>query len=284
MVSNGKKLRAEVDRHLNSLDDLDELSDERYHATHERFEAASNQRSLILEWIERLAATTLRPGSGPIEMLSVGCGGGVMDRQIADRIAASGNAVHITGVDPNAQHIPAFKETFDGTAHRVDTFQGSFDEFHSNGRFDLVYFLHSLYYFESIEPALRAALGRLKPGGSLIVFQAPNAELNHLADRVWRKQFDQAAWYSGDVRRLLDSMEGPTTWERLDARVDVTPCFESDDPAGVELLDFVVQADTRRFSPAFRASLRDSLRAICTSSNGRLLAPHPVDVLTIRAD
>jgi len=282
MVESIEPLRADVDRHLNALGNLDELSEKRYHLTHERFESASDQRQRILDWIKRFVETTYSSASDPPELLSVGCGGGVMDRRIADVIAESTGPVNVTGIDPNAQHIPAFAGSFEDGPHQISTFVGGFEDFESHRRFDLVYFLHSLYYFDAIKPALKDAVERLLPNGTLVVVQAPNGELNHLADRVWRKQFSQSAWYSDDVRSVLESMDGETTCERIDARVDVTPCFQDGDPAGVELLDFITQADTRAFSADFQAVLRDSLRAICAPAGKRLVAPHPVDALVFR--
>lgn len=284
MTPTAKQLRAEVDRHLEDLGELEELSDERYHTTHECFEAASDQRKLILEWFGGLAGRIDRTDDQRPKLLSVGCGGGVMDRCIADVIAKSTGPIDVTGIDPNPRHIPAFADAFSGGPHQIRTFIGGFDDFQADIQFDLIYFLHSLYYFDTIEPALARAAESLRPNGTMVVLQAPNGDLNHLADRVWRKQFDQSAWYSDDVQRVLDSMEGDTSMTRIDAHVDVTPCFDEHDAAGVELLDFIVQADTRRFSPAFRESLRDSLDSICTNRDGRRLAPHPVDALVFTAN
>ena len=282
MAEPADDLRTEIDRHLNALGDVDELDDERYHLTHERFEAASNQRERILEWFATFLGSRRSGDQDPFELLSVGCGGGVMDRRIADTAAAARGPVHVTGIDPNPRHIPAFRAEFDESPHPIETFIGGFEDFEGERRYDLVYFLHCLYYFEHIEQPLADAVDRLGPDGAIVVLQAPNDDLNHLADRVWRKQFSQSAWYSDDVRRILESMDGRTSCERIDARVDVTPCFRADDPAGEELLDFIVQAETRRFSEDFRGSLRDSLRAICDADGDRLYAAHPVDVLVHR--
>ncbi len=281
MMSEGKNFRVEIDRHLASMEALEELSDARYHLTHERFEAASNQRRLILDWVEGLTRRLSPPPAGPVKILSVGCGGGVMDRRITDLIAKALGPVHITGIDPNEEHIPAFQSAFDDGEHASSTFNGGFMDFDGDHRFDLIYFLHSLYYFDAIEPALRKAATLLRPGGKLVAFQAPNSELNHLAHRMWEKQFDQPAWYSDDVREILETIPGTLDCERIDARVDVTPCFHSDDRLGIEILDFIVQADTQRFSASLSASLRNSLKSVCARSGHQFLVPHPVDVMVM---
>jgi len=283
MVQAVDQVRADVDKHLDSLEAVAELSDARYHQTHETFEAASNQRQSILAWFRRFLKAEDRPlDSNCLELLSVGCGGGVMDRRIADVLGESYGPVSITGIDPNERHIAAFSKGFEGAIHRAEGFSGGFEDFQSDRRFDLVYFLHCLYYFDRIEPSLVRAIHHMQPGGAVLVLQAPNGALNHLADRVWRKQFGQSAWYSDDVMKVLDAQEGRVSCERIDAEVDVTPCFDSNDPLGMELLDFVVQAETRKFSETFRALLRESLRAICRAREGRLYVPHPVDAIVFR--
>jgi len=275
-------LRADVDRRLGALDGIDPLSDERYHRTHERFEAASDQRQRILDWFERFIGHGERADTPISKVLSIGCGGGVMDRRIVDVIAEHSGPIHLTGVDPNPEHIDAFTSAFGATSHQVDAFAGGFEDFRSERRFDLVYFLHCLYYFETIEQPLIDAAERLAPGGALVVLQAPNDDLNHLADRVWRKQFEQSAWYSDDVADVLAGMDGRTTRTRIEAWVDVTPCFRPGDPSGVELLDFIVQADTRDLPEALGDSLRDSLRSICETRGDRLRVSHPVDALVFQ--
>ena len=279
MVQKTQRLRAQLNRHLDGLEELDELSDERYHTTHERFESASNQREQILQWFERFIAENNSPDNRHFELLSVGCGGGVMDRKIAEVFAASNGSVELTGVDPNPEHITAFESIFSNSPHRVHTYTGSFDDFQTDRRFDVVYFLHCLYYFDQIEPALARAADCVRPGGSVVVLQAPNDDLNHLADKVWHKQFDQSAWFSDDIHQVLQSMDGETRCKRIEASVDVTACFEHECTAGTELLDFIVQADTRRFSSAFRRTILDSLRAICKPAKGGLRVAHPVDAM-----
>jgi SAM-dependent methyltransferase len=280
-MAKGRRIRDEIDRHLASMEALEELSDTRYHLTHERFEAASNQRRLLLDWVEGLTRRLSPPPGRPVDILSVGCGGGVMDRRIIDLIAKTCGPVHITGVDPNDEHIPAFQTAFNDSEHASSTFIGGFMDFDADRRFDLIYFLHSLYYFDAIEPALRKAAALLRPGGRLVAFQAPNSELNHLAHRVWKKQFDQPAWYSDDVRAILEVIPGTLRCERIEATVDVTPCFEPDNRLGIEILDFIVQAETQRFSPALRASLRSSLKSVCARAGDQFLVPHPIDVMTL---
>lgn len=282
MAIPAQDIRSRIDRHLDEIGNLEELSDTRYHVTHERFEHASNQRSLIIDWLEHVADATTFPAHRPTRLLSVGCGGGVMDQRIAQVFAEHVDALTLAGVDPNPEHTRAFEALFANRGFAVDVFTGLFEDYRPESTFDVVHLVHCLYYFEHIGPELRNAAEMLAPGGTMIILQAPNEDLNHLADRVWKKQFDQSAWYSDDVLAALRPLELDTRVQRLAAHVDVTECFEAGNPTGTEILDFIVQAETAEFSPAFQARLRESLRAICHVHGNRLLAEHPVDAIVCR--
>jgi SAM-dependent methyltransferase len=282
MAFPAEDLRDRIDGHLDAFDSLEELSDARYHATHERFEAASNQRALILDWLEDLAdRMTFRPDRAA-RLLSVGCGGGVMDRRITRIFSEHAHALALVGVDPNPEHTRAFRRQFAREGFDVRAFTGLFEDFDTRQTFDVIHFVHCLYYFEHIEPELRKAFAMLAPGGAMVILQAPNEDLNHLADRVWKKQFDQSAWYSDDVAAALARMGIEFRIHRIDAEVDVTECFDPDSRAGTDILDFIVQADTAQFTAPFRASLRESLRSICRRRGRRLFCEHPVDAIVAR--
>jgi len=282
MAERVENLRDSVDQHLHQLDTLEELSDERYHVTHERFEAASNQRDLIIGWLSELAQTTALPSDRPTRILSVGCGAGVMDQKITDLFGQHARSLSLVGVDPNPKHTVAFEKLFSGKGFEVEVHTGMFEGYNPDIGFDLIYFVHCLYYFEHIETELRKAAGMLTPGGELVILQAPNEALNHLADRTWKKQFNRSAWYSDDVLSVLEKLGLEVSSTRLDARVDVTECLQPDSDLGSDILDFIVQAETAKFSPTFCESLRESLRSICTRRGDRFTAEHPVDAILVR--
>ena len=282
MAERVENLRDSVDQHLHQLNTLEELSDERYHVTHERFEAASNQRDLIIGWLSELAQTTVFPSGRPTRILSVGCGAGVMDQKITDLFGLHAKSLALVGVDPNPKHTVAFENLFSSAGLEVEAHTGMFEDYKPDVSFDLIHFVHCLYYFEHIEPELRKAAGMLTPGGALVILQAPNEDLNHLADRAWKKQFDRSAWYSDDVLSVLEKLGLEVSSTRLDARVDVTECLQPGSELGVDILDFIVQAETAKFSPGFCESLRESLRSICTRCGNRFIAEHPVDAILVR--
>ena len=282
MASTAEDLRVRIDDHFDNLSSLEELSDRRYHTTHETFEGASNQRALILEWLATLAKKQSLQGRDSSELLSVGCGGGVMDLSVARAFAEHVNALSLVGVDPNPEHTRAFERQLSGQGFDVEAVTSGFEDFQSDRSYDVIHFIHCLYYFEHIEAELYKAVEMLSNDGALIVLQAPNEALNHLADRVWKKQFERSAWYSDDVVAVLKKMDVELEVQRLDAEVDVINCFDEDSDIGREILDFIVQAETRKFSRAFQKSLLESLHSICRQHGDRLMCKHPVDAIVAR--
>lgn len=114
--------------------------------------------------------------------------------------------------------------------------------------------------------------------------QAPNDDLNNLADRMWQKQWDRPAWYSDDIQAWLAATGHAYHLDRLDARVDITRCLDPEDEEGSGIFDFIAQTDTRKFSPAFQTSLRDSLHAIAQPNAEGFTAEHPVDIIALQRD
>jgi len=271
-----------IDRELGRIDHLPELSDERYHESHDDFEAESNQRELILGWFERWADASLQRNDGRVDVLSVGCGGGTIDMRLADVFARHSDSLGLAGVDPNPLHTRAFATCFADRAAEVTVATCPFEAYRSDHRFDVIHFIHCLYYFEQLELALDRAVEMLRPRGWLIVMLAPNGDLNSLADRLWRKQWGRAAWYSADVRPLMQTFGGTVRHKRLDAMLDVAACLDADSEHGRRVLDFIVQADTSRLSPDLQALLRSHLAVISQVDGDRRLAPHPVDVIALQ--
>src|SRR6056297_3975348 len=119
MASSAEDLRDRIDDHFDKLSSLEELDDERYHATHETFEAGSNQRELILEWLAAHVSSLSLPTGRSAEMLSVGCGGGVMDRRFAQVVADHADAISYAVFCLKKKNTPEFNQQVSGEGFDV---------------------------------------------------------------------------------------------------------------------------------------------------------------------
>ena len=248
------------------------LEPESYAREHAAFECLSDQRSLIAEHLGgRLAAM----GDGPVAVLSVGCGDGSLDARLAEGLVQGvpGRPVRYVGVDPwvgSAERFAARMAALGADELSADAYVASFDGSAVHETFDVVTFVHSMYYVPDLGATLRSALGLLRPGGQLWVAIAPTAALNALVGVLAPPLEGHRQWFSADVEKaFVDGGIAVDDVVTLDAQVDLSSASD-------EVLDFSVQA---RLTPDLRGPVRSYLSAVSVpGADGRPRVPHPVDV------
>jgi len=250
-----------------------------YARAHAAFESRSDQRRLIEQ---HLAGRLALRGGGPVALLSVGCGDGTLDARLATVLADAEptRPVRYVGVDPYAGSTSGFAAAL-GALDRpnlaVETHADTFADATVGGTFDVVTFVHSMYYVADVEETLLAAYALLRPGGELLVLSGPRAELNTLAALLAPPVDGRSQWFGDDVATALAGCTLPVAdVTRLEARLDLAG---ADD----DVLDFTVQA---RLTPGLREEVRAYLGAVGAESPGsgsadRFTVPHPVDVYRV---
>ena len=275
-----------------------QLSHERFDQAHERFEGSSDQQGRILAWLQQFSAARLIKLSSDatwteayLRVLSVGCGSGILDNPLICMLSETvGNTedlvpVRYTGVDPNPVACNRFRQGFErSSASNVDltVLETTVEALGNTGRYDLIYAVHSLYYFANPANSLQALIKRLGPRGELVIFQAPKAQLNQLADCFWIEHTDVDIWFSDDLARSLQRSGMRFDQHRIDAHVDVSACFDPDCPEGKLILDFITQTDCEQLGHRSMEMVHIYLRAIGKVEADRILVPHPVDVFVIK--
>ncbi|MFY0409224.1 class I SAM-dependent methyltransferase [Solicola sp. PLA-1-18] len=246
-----------------------------YARDHAEFEARSDQRALITAYLcDRLLAR----GPAPVSVLSVGCGDGSVDAAVARALvdAEPGRAVRYVGVEPFAGSAAAFTRRMQDVASPVldaEVQVTTFDAATFTEQYDVVVFVHSMYYVPDVARAVLAAHALLRPGGELVVLSAPRAELNALGGVLAPPVQGHRQWFSDDVADgFAASGLSPVSTGVLHARVDL-------DGASDDVLDFTVQA---RLTSAVRPLVRDYLAAV--SLDGNVTVSHPVDVYRVSRD
>jgi ubiquinone/menaquinone biosynthesis C-methylase UbiE len=113
-------------------------------------------------WVERYLAHRVQPG---VEVLSVGCGPGVILRELC-RLDAS---IRATGIDVSAERVKEAKQKNHGIP-QLDFIRGDAQamEFPSD-RFDLVYSRMLLEYLKDKEGAVREMARVCKRGGTVLL-------------------------------------------------------------------------------------------------------------------
>ncbi len=278
-----RSLLARLDEALARVDDLVSLDEARFLETHGIYEGRSDQQQRIIDWFGEEVASALRPDR-PFRVLSVGCGSGMLDVPVATRLASRTADLQYVGVNPNRVECEVFERVFRQASlpgARVEVVPATFEAFEAHHAFDLIHFVHCLYYMPDPSAALEKARKLLAPGGRLIVFHAPREALNDLAVRFWDKKYARPTLLAEDFAELLDRWGWAYERGRVDAAVEVTPFVEGDPGVGLALRDFIIQVDSQRLPPPVQEIVERYLRLIVVEDQGRNHIPHPVDVFFI---
>ncbi|GAA3243758.1 hypothetical protein GCM10017691_48970 [Pseudonocardia petroleophila] len=258
---------------------LPALTGERYALTHAAYEAASDQRPRLQEWISTVLPPLL-DGHDPVRVVGVGVGDGSVDARLAAALATGERRVHYTGVEPHGPSAMGFVGrlvALPAVALTPAVVVGDFADHDAGTPADLVHFVHSLYYVDDLGAALDHALTMLRPGGLLVAATAPLAPLCVLTELLcpWG---EHRPWFAADVLDELDLRALDVRTETLVAHLDVTDVLADPCGRGEAVFDFLVGARTASMTPAVRGAVLDYLGGIVV--DGRV--PHPLDIMIAR--
>jgi len=256
---------------------LPHLAPDTYARGHAAFETHSDQRALIGG---HLAARLAGRDTGPVALLSVGCGDGSLDAPLAAALAdvLPARPVRYVGIDPYVGSTTAFNAAMADLGRdslSAEVHAATFAEAPVSELFDVVTFVHSMYYVPEVVATLRAAYGLLRPGGELLVISAPRGALNVLVDVLAPPVEGHRQWFSDDIAAgFADAGLRTAEPVTLDAHLSLGSASD-------EVLDFTVQA---RLTPELRAIVRAYLDAVSVPhlTSGVPHVPHPVDVHRVR--
>ncbi|GAA4692819.1 class I SAM-dependent methyltransferase [Nocardioides nanhaiensis] len=253
------------------------LDSQTYARAHLAFESRSDQRRLIAEHLAgRLAA---RAGQS-ISVLSVGCGDGTLDVPLIQGLLGADGArsVRYVGVDPYetaTTELARAMGALDDPALQVETHSTTWESAPVSGTFDVITFVHSMYYVPDVAAAVAKACSLLRPGGELVVLSGPRGAMNTLVDICAPPIDGHPQWFSDDVAAGIAEAAAPAHLEV--APVERLEALLALEPVTHDVLDFVVQA---RLTPEARELVLACLRsaAVPDPASGRFEVPHPVDV------
>jgi ubiquinone/menaquinone biosynthesis C-methylase UbiE len=277
-------LLSKIDRALEDVDRLVPLDDDRYHKTHEAFEARSNQRERILAWLcDHSGKVATRPGD--LRVLSIGCGDGSVDLPTARTLGDKADHIHFAALDPNKAQLTQLEKAFADAALSnvtLTTHAKQLGDFDASERFDHIHCVHSFYYMPDPATALKQAIEMLADDGELLLFHAPCEDLNSLSARFYNKYYERTTPFAEDFATLLDGGGHSYRRERIDARIDVTSMFDTRPTHGHELRDFILQFDSSSLPSAVVDPVERYIRVIAEGTRSAASIAHPLDVFVIR--
>ena len=264
------------------LNNVAPLKGPRYSACLHTYEAASNQRELILEWFGDQVIPQTPTDSA--SFLSIGCGAGELDVNILAAGKAHASAVAYVGIEPDLQQCERFMSSMELAGNqntRVETLNTDFERCTEQRRFDRVLMVHSLYYMEDPERAIDKALNLVNQSGRLIILIASNDTLNELSSSFWRMENGGSSWFSEDLSRHLEERGVSFELHRIEARLDITSCCEPESEQGSRIADFIAQVPLGELPPGLRAKIFSYLEATSQFDGDIRSLPHNVDAFVI---
>ena len=272
------RLRAEVRR----TPALPTLTGERYAITHAAYEAASDQRALLQEWVAR-ELPPLLVDRDPVRVVGVGVGDGSVDAVLAAALAADGRRVLYAGVEPHAPSAVGFAGRLaarPAPPHVPPVPIACFAAPPGGPHTAHVHFVHSLYYVDDLSAALDHALGMLGPGGLLVTATAPREPLCVLTELLspWA---GHRPWFAEDVQAELHVRGLDVRTETVVGHLDVRDVLADPLGRGEAVLDFLAGARTAAMGPDVREAVLDHLRDIALPGPAGVV-PHPIDLTIAR--
>jgi SAM-dependent methyltransferase len=263
------------------LEQVHALSDEDYAQCLEIFEANSDQRFEILNWLEKNVLAQMSKDSNSI--LSIGCGTGAFDEQILHNLIGRMEQIKYLGIEPNKLEAAEFLKRMQVKSDESTAVDSSVLVEKFGGRpfgkeFDLILLVQSIYYLDDRNDAIDAALDALSPGGVLIIVVAPDESLNVIANQIWQRQMGHKSYFSDDLRLHFDTMGIEYNETRISAKLNATNCFNAISHEGRDIIDFTVQARTSLLPEPLQKDIFEFLLSISEVEAGNTYLPHPVDI------
>jgi SAM-dependent methyltransferase len=272
-----------LEQAVDRVDRVRGLSPDRYATTHAAYEAASDQRGKVHAWLgDEVPKLVTHVTDRPVAVLGVGVGDGSVDGPLAARLAADERAVTYHGVEPHRPSLERFRARLRGLGRpglHVTTSTSDFGAFTDGGTFDVVHFVHSLYYVRNVGDAIDQALALLRPGGSLVALTSPREPLSVLASLL-APQTAHPQWFAETVGVELAARDLPTVTATIDGRLDLSALRRDPQGLGEQVLDFLIQARSIDLAPDVRALVDAHLDDIALAGEPSIV-PHPLTAVVV---
>lgn len=231
----------------------------------------------------------------PFRVLSIGSGSGELDLEVLQMLRARlspRRPLIYQALEPNPVHynecLHALGPFSGHDATTVEVLPLPFAApggFASQERYDLVLFIHVLYYFPKLIDCLAHALGMLAPSGRVVIVHQtevgiPELQEAHMMDlRGNREQILTTA----QVRSQMHEAGLRHDYEEVEAHLDVSECLRGSED-GLKILSFCMECDLRSLDEARRDGLLASLRArVQLSPAGAAQLREPIGLFIVKS-
>jgi SAM-dependent methyltransferase len=260
---------------------------------------SSTMTTSTIEWFHNHLKMLLdemrdKTENNTLSVLSIGSGEGDIDFDIIQAILPHLNYqwTHLKydALEPNTIHRKRFLERLSENSFdehiSVSVHDASFgvsDEFESHESYDLILFVHVLYFFNDPYQIIQHALALTKPTGRVIIVHQsaigiPEIQRKHMLSL---KGNEKGILTTEDIKKRLDQ-EGGCLYRfyDVDAYLDVTECFNQSE-VGWKILSFCMGCDLRKVHKNKLTRLLQSMRNHAEIKDEGLFLYEPIGIFII---
>ena len=254
------------------------LSDRQYAECFNVFKQISTEWTAIRNWLNDKFILSLRDRTS-LDILSVGSGTGDFDLMLMRLLSRKVPVMSYVALDPNEDHNRLFQKGFEKSEMETVSLRiipSVFREDVLEGTFDVIHLTHCLYYVEDRKQAIRLALTRLNPGGSLLVFHQTPIGINEIQRTFMRqvKGDENENFSSRDIMNIFNELGIQFTFDIIISDLDVTDCIERNQQ-GRLLLNFFMESDLDKIDEFMRDKIVATMKEISQQRQGRHYMFHP---------
>jgi SAM-dependent methyltransferase len=256
-----------------------QVESSQYHQAYEWRRQRSTMTEIARNWLCEQAPrwAHLRAHTGPLRILSVGCGDGSSDLAMLQALEPH-TPVEYVGIDVNPVSLATFRsQAGDLPVTLADT---PLELLELDGEpFDIVLLSHMLYYVDQPGAHVSRLLRRFtRTDGRVIIVHSAHEGIPALMQAV-----DGLTPFltAQDIANELEAEGLPPTWHVLHTELDATDLL-ANTPEGRAVLEFCVETPLDDLTPETRLQLHSELSRRCSESSGRWMMAEEVGVLELR--
>ncbi|KAG6555860.1 hypothetical protein Mapa_002501 [Marchantia paleacea] len=236
-----------------SINELPSISDSYYKSAFTTFKHSlrNDNRLDFIATLKSKLLPILPPPSQPLRILSVGAGSGEYDYLLLHEIfLPCTSLIHYDAIEPSEELFNMFAERLEeDPVPGVHLHKTTFENFNStsDSQYDLVLFIHSLYYLP-MDSVATAMENFLPPDSGAVVVLMDSASGHAALHRALGLPEGPHMRCLTDVLEPVREIDGQKDLEVLyfPQWVDVEDLFLEESQAGLDLLSFAICKDLRR--------------------------------------
>ena len=197
----------------------------------------TNERDVLEEFLNKRFSEWCNKKE--LSIVDIGCGHGSAAQRVMNVLDSHEIDYNYTGVDPYLNQLKRFREWLPDDK-KIQLVQGTFEDFETEQRYDLGLVVHSLYYTEDLQQALRKVHQLAEKA---IIVHHGKEGINTIHDRFphYVKEGPNIISTYENVVEALDNLGIAHTLNVYPTAVNIGPCKDPQNPDGRKMIKFFLE-------------------------------------------